>query len=405
VSKTGSFYTFNVRAERREQYYTVGTNVLQQRLPEVEFRTSSRRLGKSPFFLSFLGSANGLRREQLGLAADYRRLDAGATLSGSFSPASWFSLSPTLSLRNTYYSQRLDPTQPEGVSDEALNRPLYSVGLDMVGPTFFRIFEPAANSEGSRYKNTLEPRIVYNFITDYDQSNEVILYDEIDAVPADLSLLTYSLTSRLLQRQPLPLDDDDPADTPREYDSAREVASMELRQSVAFNRDLSVSNTLDDSSTFGPVSLIGRYNPTRVTSAQMRLDYDILFKTIRSVSISGSAKSPRYGNARLSYYVTRGLELIPGTETVTPDTGTIRLGGGSALVQKKFNFDLDFAYNLGTDMMQSQRYRLGYRSQCCGFTVEYLERDFGITIPDRQFRFTVTLTGVGTFLDLNSRIN
>ena len=61
--------------------------------------------------------------------------------------------------------------------------------------------------------------------------------------------------------------------------------------------------------------------------------------------------------------------------------------------------------HLGTDLMQSQRYRLGYRSQCCGFTVEYLERDFGLTIPDRQFRFTVTLTGVGTFLDLNSRIN
>ena len=87
------------------------------------------------------------------------------------------------------------------------------------------------------------------------------------------------------------------------------------------------------------------------------------------------------------------------------DTGTVRLGGGSFLFGKRLSFDVDFAYDLGLDELQSQRYRLGYNTQCCGFISEYLERDYGgLVAPAREFRFSVTLKGVGTLFDLNSRI-
>ena len=49
--------------------------------------------------------------------------------------------------------------------------------------------------------------------------------------------------------------------------------------------------------------------------------------------------------------------------------------------------------------------RRDYDTQCCGFVSEYLERDYGgLVEPAREFRFSVTLKGVGTLFDLNSRI-
>jgi hypothetical protein len=81
------------------------------------------------------------------------------------------------------------------------------------------------------------------------------------------------------------------------------------------------------------------------------------------------------------------------------------VGAGSFLLGKRLSFDVDLIYDLGLDELQSQRYRLGYQTQCCGIITEYLERDYrGLVEPAQEFRFSVTLKGVGTLFDLNSRI-
>lgn len=396
LTRTWSYYTLHLRTERNVQFYSSG-NVLQQRLPEAEVRARSQKLGRTPLYLSFLGSVNNLAREEPGLDAAYQRLDLGATLSAQLSPTGWIDITPSLSLRDTYYTQQLDPSSPDGISDEPLNRTNFVLGLNVLGPKLSRIFEPAPGSGHSRFKNTIEPRFVYTYIPDFARRGDVILYDEVDTIPSDLNLLTYSVTSRLLRRKRTGAG---PEEGPPEYEPAKEIASAELVQSVAFNRDLSSSTTLDDASAFGPVSLIGRYNPTELISADLRLDYDILFRTVRGVTVSTNLTSPEWGRAYLSYFVGRGLE------DGASDTGTLRLGGGSAFWRNKFSFDVDLAYDLAGDFVQSQRYRVGYSTQCCGFTLEYLKNEFsGLVDPNEQFRFTVSLQGIGTFLDLNQRVN
>jgi len=371
ASKSWSYYTLNLRAERREQFFDSNSgNLTQQRLPEVEIRARSQRLGKSPLYLSFEGSANGLQRTETDLDADYQRVDLGTTLSASLTPFSWLDVTPALSLRETYYTQRLDPDEEEGVVDDSLNRAFWRFSLNLLGPKLFRVFEPESETGGSRYKHTIEPSV------------------------------TYSITSRLLRRRAVPVkvkEGQEPG--PPEYGSTQEIAMLEIRQTHAFDRDLSNSVTRDESSSRSPITLLARYNPSRSVSADFRMDYDILFNEPRSFSLSGSARSARLGFARLSYYLSRGLE--EGTE----DTGTVRLSGGSFLFGKRLSFDVDFAYDMSLDELQSQRYRLGYNTQCCGFISEFLERDYGgLVAPAREFRFSVTLKGVGTLFDLNSRI-
>ncbi len=429
AARSWSYYTLSLRAERREQFFDNGAgNLVQQRLPEVELRARSQRLGKTPLYLSFQGSVNGLQRTETDLEADYQRLDLGTTLSASLTPFSWLDITPALSLRETYYTQRLAPPpecdpdsgdlcdqgDPElcepllgdlcdpgnAIADTGLNRSFWKFSLNLLGPKFFRVFEPAANSGGSRYKHTIEPSITYNYVPKIDEAEEVILFDEIDRTPGVRSQVTYSITSRLMRRRALPVpvkDGEDPG-LP-EYGSTEEIAMLEIRQTRSFNGDLSSSTSSGESSSRGPIRLLARYNPTRAVSADFRMDYDILFNEPRRFSLSGTLRSARWGQARLSYYLNRGLE--DGTD----DTGTLRLGGGSFLFDKRLSFDMDFAYDLGADELQSQRYRIGYDTQCCGFISEYLERDFsGLVAPAREFRFSVTLKGVGTLFDLNSRI-
>jgi LPS-assembly protein len=399
--------TLDLRAERREQFLSGTQNLLQERLPEVEVRGRSRRLGESPVYVSFQGSGSRLERQQQTLDADYGRLDAEATITAPWTATPWLDVNPSLSLRETYYSQRADPTDPSGVADEGLNRFTGTATVEFVGPRFDRVFEAAPGSQASRYKNTLEPRLTYTYLPEFKDRAEVLVYDEVDFIPSDVNLVTYGLTSRLLRRRPSPPDRKAAPGTAPTYEAASEIASVEIRQSAAFNQALSRSTALDpatlefaEESSFSPITFAARYNPTPLVSADVRLDYDILYDSLRSVSVSGTASSDQLGRVALSYFLNRD------PAGVQPHAGTLRLGGGSALFQKRFIFDLDFAYDLPTHLLQSQRYRLGYETQCCGFQAEYLNRDYaGLVQPAREFRFTVSLKGVGNFLDLHSRFN
>ena len=125
--------------------------------------------------------------------------------------------------------------------------------------------------------------------------------------------------------------------------------------------------------------------------------YDILFNTISSVSLSGAARA-NWGRTRVSFFHNRGLEAG------VPDGGNLILGGGSDLMGNRMTLDAEFAFNLEDGALQSQRYLFGYSTQCCGFRTEFLERDYGgLVAPAREFRFSVTLQGVGTLFDLSSR--
>jgi len=46
----------------------------------------------------------------------------------------------------------------------------------------------------------------------------------------------------------------------------------------------------------------------------------------------------------------------------------------------------------------TQRWRLEYYLQCCGFLAEYYGADF-VTTQRRDFRFTIDLRGIGKLLD------
>jgi len=57
----------------------------------------------------------------------------------------------------------------------------------------------------------------------------------------------------------------------------------------------------------------------------------------------------------------------------------------------------------GEPRLRDQSYRAGYNTQCCGFQMEYLNRNF-IGSSIQEFRVLINLKGVGNVVDLHESV-
>jgi len=424
-SRNGPWTSLNVRELRREQLG--GSGLVQQSFPEIEWRGRSRKLGSTPLYLAFESSAASIQQRSSDVASDsdYLRGDVAPALTLPFSPARWLDVTPRVSYRLTYYTERKGPA---GTLDDPLTRALWSYGVDLVGPKLFRVWD---RGEGAnKYKHTVEPQISYGFEESYDRVGEVLRFDDVDGVNGAGERLTYSLVQRLFARRPraeittaadpgmvvLPdgTADDGSAAAPAPASGAGtagaaaprpsepvEVASLQLSQVRSFDRDLSSADrdgdgAVDATSRFSPVTLTGRFNPLPATSLDVRSSYDILFHKLRDASLSGSLRA-RLVALSLSAFHRQGLAA--GQE----DSTQAQFGAGLSLVRGRLRLKLSGSYDAdpggGGSHFPNQKWQVSYDTQCCSFLVERITRDFAQPEDRRELYFRIDLTGVGKLFD------
>ena len=78
----------------------------------------------------------------------------------------------------------------------------------------------------------------------------------------------------------------------------------------------------------------------------------------------------------------------------------------SNFLGRRFLLGMQTNYELGDVLpgeprLRDQRYRFGYNTQCCGFQLEVLNRNF-LGTSQREFRFLINLKGVGNVIDFQS---
>jgi hypothetical protein len=444
-SRNGKWVSMNARELRRTQLFSDGSELLQQTLPEIEWRGRSHQIGKTPLYLSFESSVASIRQSgsQQGapIDADYLRADAFPELSLPWTPVPWLDITPRVNYRLTYYTQSqvtgLDagglPTRT--VLDENLRRDLWSGAIDVVGPKFYRIF-----GEGDhRYKHAFEPRVSYGYASVFEDRDEVLLFDEVDAFTGAGNQLSYGLTTRLFGKRPRavpPAEPDTahpttppgedllpplveekqvPENAPAPPLESLEIASLELRQARSFDENLSTADLDGDAipeatSRFSPIQLVGRFNPDAQSTFDGRATYDILHDAFREVSLSGGIRRS-VAIARVSFVYRNGLGvrqvgLDPlGQPLFEPnqDTTQIRFTGGSSIYRRKLSLLVDGVYDSkpssGASHLPERRWRVQYRTQCCAFLLERLNRDYASGVDRSDYYFRVDLSGIGKILD------
>jgi lipopolysaccharide assembly outer membrane protein LptD (OstA) len=454
-TRSGAWTSLLVQEQYREQLFADGTTLRQSTFPELEWRGRSRQLGKTPLYLSYVSSFAMIRQKGSSVGAidaDYWRADAGPTLALPFSPRPWIDITPTVALRETYWSQTL-------AGEGGLNRALVGGGIDFRGPKLYRLFQKKDDPKAAKYKNTIEPRLVYTYQQAYDRNDEIIVYDEVDRFGFNANTLTYGLASRLIAQRPRAAPETDagsgerilvpatdsatlreaptatpqaegeppPGETP-EADRPLEpieVGSLEVSQSYSFNSNLSVADldgdptgTLESTSSLSGVQISGRYNPGRNMSFNLTGRYDILYHDLSEMSLSGNFRQkiarglfsvvyrPGLGFDRAFGADPDGAGPLPAPVIVTPreDATQLRFQGDFGPLAGRLRLGTDFTMNVNPVGLEKRlpyrRWRVEYYTQCCGFLAEYLINEY-TSVQRNEFRIAVDLRGIGKLFDFS----
>jgi hypothetical protein len=443
-SRNGPWTSLNVRELRREQLFLDQSSLVQQTLPEIEWRGRSRRLGRSPFYLSYESSLASIQQREKNLPpeatrapidADYLRGDVAPTLSAPLSPVPWLEVTPAVSYRYTYYTQHQQTNEESEreIVDEPLSRQLWGAGLEIVGPKLFRVYGQIDDPTAKAWKHSVETRIAYGYAEFFDRRDDIIPFDEVDRVSGSGNQINYALVQRLFARRPrveltsaptsnetivLPDGTTSPAGLPAPVGEAEdgsgaakaappreavEIATLELRQIRSFDRDLSTADldrdgVSDAASPYSDLQLIGRYNPNPNTSLDLRSSFHPLYHSFSGATLSGGIRR-QLARVRFSVVHRNGLEVGQADDT------QLRLTTGFSLFRDKLRIDLDGSYDYdppeGQTHVPDKRWRVQYSTQCCTFLFERLTRDYASSADRRDFYFRVDLKGVGKILDIN----
>jgi len=473
-SRNGKWASVNAREYRRAQFLGTVINpdtleleessLLQQSLPEIEWRGRSNRLGRSPFYLQYEASLASIQQREMNIFdrprfdADYIRGDAFPTISIPWAPAPWIDITPRFTYRFTYYTQQQEsvqnPWQPNltqiirAVVDEPLTRELWGANLLLVGPKINRIF---GKSRSRQYKHAIEPRLTYGYGESFNAADDIIRYDEVDVFNGAGNAMSYALVNRLFVKRPRdvapsgaigdetimmpdgtvseaglpqPVPDGPPvpgsgqALPPTE---SVEIASIEIAQRRSFDQYLSTADfdgdldTDPERSRFGDVLLTGRYNPNPNTTLDIRSSYDILWNAFKGVTVSGAVRR-RMAQLRFSLVYRNGLggnlikdsdgnplEFIP-----NKDDTQLRFTTGFSVIRGKLRFVVDGTvdFDPAPNLITGERNYVPNRAWRIQYSTQcctlYFERlDRSFTLSERRdFYFRIDLKGIGKILQV-----
>jgi len=325
------------------------------------------------------------------------------------------------------------------IDDHDFLRKVLRGSVEIIGPKFSRIFERPESTFSPLYKNTIEPRIVYSYQSKVDNTGEIIQFDEKDALAGSQNSLQYGLVTRLFAKRPgvtprtapssegltFPQHHTPPpgegqdlsAPTDAKAPEAASLSPVEIASFEIFQvydrlyplsfwtvcRSISgIAICKREDSNLSPLRARFRFNPTLYASLDLRTEYHIFYNAIQSAALSANFRSQERGFVDVTWSYNAALDpSIAGFESFSTDSSQIGLLGETLLMNRKLVLGFQGNYDVIQRNLQEQRYKIGYNTQCCGFTFEFLDRGYQ-GVSQQEFRMVVNLKGIGNVLDLNS---
>lgn len=441
LNRNWKSYSFNFSLN--EQSTFIADQIIKTRqLPSFEFAKRSSRISeKFPAYFSFDASLEGVRRLEsrgdqslLRSPSIVQRLDFAPRLTLPLrSFAGGFTLTPSLGLRSTFYSNSVS-TSFDAVSNlfrhtftgDNLFRHYADAELDFRPPALARIFR---HKDGTPwFKHVIEPYITYRRIAGIDEYDRTPLIDERDAV-VSTNEIEYGIDNRFFVRRPSGADG--------QAKQAYEILSVSLAQKYFFDPTFGGAlkacgtdslpgcqrqqffpiNTLSGFAFGGiqrklsPVNLRARVRPTQVTFADVRLDFDTRYSSLRNLVVSGGYSKGIFSLSH-SWYFTRLIAVdqfrIEDKQRFDPSTYpgnqldiSTFLGNPSKGPYGGFTVAYDFRDKDIKGIARDQRLiyltsTAGWAWDCCSFQIQNIAFKAGLRNENRIL-FAFTLKGIGTF--------
>jgi LPS-assembly protein len=389
--------SFNILVDERERILGNRGRDLRRQLPEVEYKLRPTRLGKTPIYFSLDSSLHYFSVELSdpppadGSDAKtdsfrYGRAHVKPALSIPLSTLPWLSVKVDLEGRATYWTDSVDNTG-QAFSGDSLTRVVPVGAAEIVGPSFSKIYD-SPGGRYSKFKHVIEPRFDYGYVGTYDDQDRVSIFDEIDFFSAG-HFWSAGVYNRLLAK---------PSD--EKEGGAFTIASLLIAQAFNLDDQPGQSGSGPDPLTTaeGPLFAELQINPSRTTSVKADLQYNTLFSRLQNFNFSGSTKLGEHAIGATWYKSWNA-------ETGEDASDQMRLFLDAAVIPGKLNVGAELSYDARLSELLSQRFVVAWNSQCYGFTIELRESNYRSSdlrdASERDYRFSLTLKNVGTFLDLN----
>ncbi|MDD5562079.1 MAG: LPS assembly protein LptD [Thermoanaerobaculaceae bacterium] len=399
LSRTWGPQAVTFRGDHRQTFFTDSTGgttskVVLDRLGEVEYRLRSTRIGKTALYVSADGLIDELQvNRSATLRGRYGRLDIFPTVSLLTPGFTWLNITPTIGARETYYTSR---TSADGryLLKEPISREYGTAGLDIVGPSFSRIWTKA---NGDKLKHLIEPRIEYTYVSNpggsiaNSSASSIPLFDERDSVLV-ANQVKWTLGNYLLLKSG--------------QAGSRQVASFEISQPYSLSDPITPARATLDTGTGqpgqplpaslkGPLDLWLRVLPIPTATLDTRADFDPVTHNLQSTSLSGG-----YSKGTNALNLTWYSSYDPTGQVASSQT---RLFLGVSPGHAPWRLESQFAYDIHQHQLLEQRYVFRWRGSCWNATVEL--HDYRIQpYKTRDYRISIDLTGLGTFLDIKGAL-
>lgn len=388
LTRSWGAQTVNLRADHRRTFFSSSTptsqnEVVLDRLPELEYRLRSTRVGSTPLYVSIVALADNLRVERSAtLKSRYGRFDLFPTVSLLTTGFPWLSVTPTLGARETYYTQQYgeDPvTKARVFVDEPLSRRYWTGGLSLVGPSVSRVWTLRS---GNKLKHLVEPRADYSYVSSPGVQNAIPIFDEKDSVLV-ANRLRWAFANRLFLKQG--------------EAGSREVASFELSQEYSFSDPLTRDRGTLEASPKGPLSAWLRTTPVAGTTVDARANFDPVTKTLLSTALSSGVYKGGTG-VTITWYASHN----PVSETVVSSQS--RVFAVLAPKSGRWRLEAQAAYDLHKRNLLEQRYTFRWKGSCWSAYAEIRDHRI-LPYKTRDYRISIDLTGLGTFIDIHGGLD
>jgi LPS-assembly protein len=361
------------------------------RLPELRLNAFQQPIPFAPGLLFELDSSyvNFVRD----IGSEGNRLDLAPRLSYPLSPGNFFTITPRIGVRETFYDTEVVGTKldrgftVEETRKDLTIRSLFEAGADFEARAQ-RVFDTAGALGIQRMQHVIEPRVSYNFL-DGDDSTNLPQWDGIDRIEPGHTV-TYSLTNRVKARAM------DKEDRPGRV---WELVRFTLSQTYTIEPDPDITTIVTT-----PPPTPTNPNPVPITTTTSttpkRLSdiiADLIVEPVWGFRFRGTASFDPY-EARVTaattdlYYEAARWRAAFGTRHGDDGRLVYIQGSFQARIGTRWAVRFSSDYNIDTGTVIENRVEVDFREQCWGITASYIDR-----VDEDEFRITINLLELGQY--------
>ncbi|MFZ0819263.1 MAG: LPS assembly protein LptD [Candidatus Acidiferrales bacterium] len=344
-----------------------------------------------PIYLSFDASIGGMYRSDPNITtpAVVQRSEVTPRITIPLHWGAWLGVTTTAALRITRYGAQVEDG---GIVDNPFVRTTGELTLDVRLPSLERTWDHG----DSKWKHSIEPDIVYRYVTGVNDFGRFIRFDS-DETLTDTNEVEYGLINRLYHRT--------------SKGSTQEIVTWRLVQKYYFDPTFggaivagqrNVFQAFDSISPFafadGPRRISPLVSDFLVTpggryDAESRIEYDT--QRHRLTTIGTLVKVHPYEKITLTL---AHFDINENPVVLQPLSNQLRaLVGYGDQSRQGWNVTAGVGYDFEQHFLQNQIVQVGYNGSCCGLQFEYRRIALPTIREENQFRLALVIANIGSF--------